>query len=47
MGENLWNVKWVFKKKTSRDDTIDKYKARLVVKCHIYKESEDYFDTYS
>jgi hypothetical protein len=38
MGANMWNVKWVFKKKTSPDGTIDKYKARLVVKCCIYKK---------
>jgi hypothetical protein len=29
------------------DDTIDKYKARLVDKGYTQKEGEDFFDTYS
>ena len=29
------------------DGTIDKYKAKLVVKGYIQKEGQDYFDTYS
>lgn len=29
------------------DGSIDKYKARLVVKCYKQKEGMDYFDTYS
>jgi hypothetical protein len=39
--------KWVFKKKLSPDDTIDKYKVRLVAKDYTQKEGEDFFDTYS
>jgi hypothetical protein len=39
--------KWVFKKKLRSDDTIDKYKASLVVKGYTQKEGEDFFDTYS
>ena len=27
--------------------SIDKYKARLVIKCYNQRESLDYFDTYS
>ena len=30
-----------------RDGTIDKYKARLIVKGYKQKEGLDYFDTYS
>jgi hypothetical protein len=39
--------KWVFKKKLKPDGTIDKYKARLVVKSYTQKEGENFFDTYS
>jgi hypothetical protein len=39
--------KWVFKKKLRSDVTIDKYKARLVVKGYTQQEGEYFFDTYS
>ncbi|KAF3677909.1 hypothetical protein FXO38_03542 [Capsicum annuum] len=39
--------KWIFKRKMKADGTIDKYKARLVVKGFKQKECLDYFDTYS
>jgi hypothetical protein len=39
--------KWVFKKKLSHDGTIERYKARLVIKGYSQKEGEDFFDTYS
>nr|GEZ14654.1 retrotransposon protein, putative, Ty1-copia subclass [Tanacetum cinerariifolium] len=39
--------KWIFKKKMKVDGTIDKYKARLVIKGFIQREGLDYFDTYS
>ncbi|KAF3666134.1 hypothetical protein FXO37_10729 [Capsicum annuum] len=39
--------KWIFKRKTKTDNTIDKYKARLVVKGFKQKEGLDYFDIYS
>ena len=35
--------KWIFKKKLKSDKSIDKYKARPVIR----KEGVDYFDTYS
>jgi len=39
--------KWIFKRKMKADGTIDKYKARLVIKGFRQKEGLDYFDTYS
>ncbi|PHT30032.1 hypothetical protein CQW23_30421 [Capsicum baccatum] len=38
--------KWICKRKMKADGTIDKYKARLVVKGFKQKEDLDYFDTY-
>uniref|UniRef100_A0A2N9EBZ3 Reverse transcriptase Ty1/copia-type domain-containing protein n=1 Tax=Fagus sylvatica TaxID=28930 RepID=A0A2N9EBZ3_FAGSY len=39
--------KWIFKRKMKADGSIDKYKARFVVKGYKQKEGVDYFDTYS
>nr|GEZ84025.1 zinc finger, CCHC-type [Tanacetum cinerariifolium] len=39
--------KWIFKKKIKADGTIEKYKARLVIKGFRQREGLDYFDTYS
>jgi hypothetical protein len=39
--------KWVFKKKLRPDGTIERYKARLVIKGYSQKEGDDFFDTYS
>ncbi|GJT29718.1 calcineurin B-like protein 4 [Tanacetum coccineum] len=53
-GEVGWIVKdygpcykWIFKKKRKADGTVDKYKARLVIKGFRQREGLDYFDTYS
>jgi hypothetical protein len=37
----------VFKKKLRPDDTIDKYKIRLVTKGYTQNKTKDLFDTYS
>ena len=39
--------KWIFKRKRKVDRSIDKYKARLVIKGFRQTEGLDYFDTYS
>lgn len=37
--------RWIFKKKMKADDSIDKYKARLVIKDYRQREGLDHFDT--
>ena len=43
----LLSSKWVFKWKSKVDGSIDKYKARLVIKGYKQTEGMDYFDTHS
>ncbi|CAN4124394.1 unnamed protein product [Withania somnifera] len=46
-GNKPLGSKWNFKRKTKADGTIDKYKARLILKSYRQNEGLDYFDTYS
>lgn len=46
-GKNIIDYKWVYKVKRKVDGTIDRYKARLVVKGYKQRYAIDYEDTFS
>ncbi|GKC22394.1 zinc finger, CCHC-type containing protein [Tanacetum coccineum] len=59
MGNNTWvlidlppgykplGCKWIFKRKLKVDETVEKFKARLVIQSFKQKSGIDYFDTYA
>ena len=46
-GSKPLGCKWDFKKKMKTDGTIDKYKAKLIIKGYKQQKGVEYFDSYS
>ena len=46
-GSKPHGCKWIFKRKMKANGSIDKYKARLIIKCYRHEEGLDYLDTSS